>query len=420
MLRLRTSKLYIFIVLLMQFLSFTYVSADVHVPDTDDTMVYFYTDTCPFCRAQGQFLDNLLEKYPEVNIARFNMSDRSSFPVLNSVTEMYPDSMRFRGSVPLTFYRGEFFAGFNEDVAKQIRALALEYLDELSHDVEDVTNVKELENFEEPKSIEKAETDTIKSDVDDNKVADDGVGENVEVPFIGEVDTTNMSAPILAGVLGIIDGFNVCSVGALVLILSIVLKFRDRKLIIIYGSIFITVTALMYFLLVLIWYKVFKYISPQLEFFEFIVGAIAIAGGVYFLREFIRFKQHGVTCESGTNKAVTSVTKYLQNAVATGNHWYIALAVAVFAIVVVLIEFPCSAAVPMALTATLATMELSTAGYLGSLGIFIFFYLLDELIIFFIAVWSMKIWINSNTFITYASLVGALILFAFGFYYIFI
>lgn len=354
------------------------------VPDSDEVVVYFYTESCPFCQQQSRFLQSLAAEYSELEVARFNMNERESVTILSEIIKQFPQARQYQGAVPLTFFRGEFFVGFDEQTARQISALVNEHSDseELSSGSATTTSV-------------------------------------VSVPLWGDIETDALSAPLLAMVLGIVDGFNVCSVGALILILSIVLKFRDRRLILLYGTIFIGVTAAMYLLLILAWYKLFAFVAPYLPFFEILVGLIAIVGGVYFLREFMRFQRNSVTCESGTNRAVSAVTSHLQAAVATGTHWRIAVAIAIFASVVVLIEFPCSAAIPLTLAATLVTMELSTIGYLGAMGIFIFFYLLDELIIFLIAVWSMRIWINSSGFVKYASLVGALVLFSFGLYYIF-
>lgn len=367
--------------------SFLPTAHAVEVPDPAEEMVYFYTDSCPFCQQQGRFLAQLQDEFPELKIARFDMTDRSSARVLSAVVQDFPEAAQFQGSVPLTFYQDRYFAGFNEQTAQELRRLV-------------ASAVSEGEGLR-PEETEEA------------------VPASVTIPFFGEVETASLSAPILATVLGIVDGFNVCSVGALILILSIVLKFRDRRLIIIYGSIFLAVTASMYLLLIFAWYKLFQHVAPYLPFFEVVVGLLAIAGGIYFMREFIRFQRYGVTCESGSNKAVTAVTNHLQNAVAAGNRWKIALAIAVFAAVVTLIEFPCSAAIPLTLAATLVTLELSVVGYVGSMLIFIFFYLLMEIIVFLTAVFSMRIWVNSSGFVKYASLVGALVLFAFGLYYIF-
>ena len=360
----------------------------VAIPDHTQAMVYFYTTTCPFCQQQDRFLRELQTDFPDLEIARFDMTQRSSAQVQAALIQQFPQAERFQGSVPLTFYQDDFFIGFNEVVAQQMRQL-----------------------------VASVHTDgTISTSTATDAIASATV---VSIPLWGEVETANLSAPLLAIVLGIVDGFNVCSVGALILILSIVLKFRDRRLILVYGTIFIVVTAIVYFALIFAWYQLFQFVAPHLPFFEVIIGLLAIAGGSYFLREFIRFQRYGVTCESGSNAIITSVTKYVQETVVTGAHAKIALAVALFAGIVTLIEFPCSAAIPLTLAATLATMELSTTLYLGSMLLFIFFYLLDELLIFLIAVWSMRLWVNSNGFVKYASLIGSLILFAFGLYYIF-
>lgn len=93
--------------------------------------------------------------------------------------------------------------------------------------------------------------------------------------------------------------------------------------------------------------------------------------------------------------------------------------VLLFAGVITIIEFPCSALLPVAFAGVLAQSGLSTFQYLLYIAIFLIFYMLDEIIVFLIAFFTMKIWLASNKAITWITLAEAVILLGLGIYYIF-
>lgn len=95
------------------------------------------------------------------------------------------------------------------------------------------------------------------------------------------------------------------------------------------------------------------------------------------------------------------------------------LAIFLFAAAVTVIEFPCSAVLPVLFAGILSQAQLSHLGNIAYIGLFIFFYLLDEIIVFLIAVWTMKVWITSPKFVTWLNLAAAIILLLLASYYIF-
>jgi len=108
--------------------------------------------------------------------------------------------------------------------------------------------------------------------------------------------------PILAVILGFFDGLNVCSLGALVLILGMVLALKSRKKILILGGIFILTTGIIYGILMILWHQLFLVLSPYLRKMEILIGALAILGGIHFLKEFLKFRKKGPVCGFGGSK----------------------------------------------------------------------------------------------------------------------
>jgi hypothetical protein len=240
----------------------------------------------------------------------------------------------------------------------------------------------------------------------------------VTLPIIGEVDLSNYSLSALAVIFGFFDGFNVCSLGALVLILGLVLVFRSRIKILILGGIFILTTGIIYGFLIFLWHQLFVALAPYIRKMEIVVGILAVIGAVYFIREFYSYIRYGPICKFGgiTNK----LSLKLQNVFEKGGGILIlASVVFLFAAAVTIIEFPCSAVLPVLFAGVLTKSQVAFPLSIIYIVIFLFFYMLDEIIIFLVSVFTLKIWLVSPKFAAYLNLIAGLLLLFLGFYYIF-
>ena len=345
---------------------------------------FFYSETCPHCKAEHEFLGLIQEKYPEVKINYYLANNTENRKLLIDLLIKH-EAEKYTGLVPLTFVGEDFFLGFDnaEGVGKEI----------------DSSIQRQLANIE-PKPIE-----------DKNKV---------NLPIIGEVDLSKYSLFGQAFVLGFFDGFNVCSLGALVLILGLVLILRSRIKILLFGGAYILATAVVYGLLIVLWYKLFYFLGPVLNIMNFFVGVLGIGGAVYFFRQFLKFKKYGPTCDTAKNNSI--VNKFSQKIQNTfkenGGVLGLIISIFIFAVVITVVEFPCSAVIPVLFAGILAKAKLSALTYLLYIALYIFFYMLDEIIIFLIAVFTMNIKIASGKSMTWLSLIEAMVLFAMGAYYL--
>jgi thiol-disulfide isomerase/thioredoxin len=345
---------------------------------------FFYSETCPHCKAEQEFLDTMQEKYPQITINRYLSSNTENRKLMIDLLVKH-EAEKYTGLVPLTFVGEEFFMGFDnaDGVGKEIEA----------------SIQKQLGNTE-PKPIE-----------DKNKI---------KLPLIGEVDLSKYSLFGQAFVLGFFDGFNVCSLGALILILGLVLILRSRMKILLFGGAYILTTAIIYGLLIVLWYKLFYYLGPVLNIMNVLVGVLGILGAVYFFRQFLKFKKYGPTCDTAQNSSIVSkFSQKIQNTFKeTGGIWGIIISIFIFAAVITVVEFPCSAVIPVLFAGILAKAQLSTLTYLFYIALYIFFYMLDEIIVFLIAVFTMNIKIASGKSMIWLSLIEAIVLFGLGIYYL--
>jgi len=374
------------IILLSLFLLFaTAVFVNAQEPVEID---FFYSSSCPHCNQEKEFLKNLEEKYPKIVIKHHNIGDPESVRLLRNLYLEHNVPKEKYGFVPATFLKGHYFIGFSESIGKKIEDCILDLQD---------------------------------SGCDDAAGSATSLDLDFDIPFLGEINIQKYSFPVLAVLLGLLDGFNICSLGALVLILGLVLALKSRKKTLLFGGLFILTTAFVYGVLIIAWYSVFSLFTPYMNLMQILIGLLGIAGGAYFLAEFLKFKKYGPTCDISTGKKLMAgfSSKFQNLLKGSGGIILILGNILLFAIIITIIEFPCSAVVPVAFAGALAQANLPAFYYLFYIFLFILFYMLDEIIVFLIAFFTMKIWLASSKAVTWVALAESIILFILGIYYLY-
>lgn len=342
-------------------------------------VIHFFDDRlCPVCRGAKDFIEELAEDNPQIDLRIYPISDTDK---LHEIAAEY--GVEEYGIMAPTIFMGDNFFQFR--------------------------------NFTE-------RHEEMVLDAFEGQIVSDG-DFIITIPIIGlDVDISNLSLPLVTVILGSLDGFNVCSIGALILVLSIVLVLDSKKKIFFYGGLFIVTAALIYGVLVFTWGKLFEALIGHLEMLRIIVGLAALGGGIYFFKEFIRFFRYGPTCKASHSKLATKATKKLKTAFEHPGKKTAALlasSIIFFAAVITIVELPCSIGVPIAYTGILIEKGVSLTAYTTYILIYILFYMLIELVIFTGAVMTKKIWFNGSRLITWITFAGALVLFYLAFYYLF-
>lgn len=243
----------------------------------------------------------------------------------------------------------------------------------------------------------------------------------VNLPFIGEVNVNDFSIPVLAVILGTVDGLNVCSIGALILILTLVLSaFKSRRKIFFYGGLFILTTVLVYGTLIFAWTALFHALASYIGSINIIIGLAALGGGIFFFKKFIDFYRYGPACEYTSNKYISKITKKLKESFSSNQKTALLVStVILFAFIVTIVELPCSFGLPMIYAGVLVSEGLSTMGYVFYVALYLFFYMLIELIIFTGAVITKEAFLTESKWITWVYLFGSLVLIGLSYYYLF-
>jgi glutaredoxin/cytochrome c biogenesis protein CcdA len=372
--------LFLSFLILLPFLVFGQAEKDY----SDVTIHFFNQKGCPDCARQKEFLDNFIKtEFPGINIVSYSIADLENQELFYKMMDER-NVTGFRMTVPTTFIDNMYFQNFYKEDEKLLRR---------------AINGENVQN----------EFLRVR-------------GEHlIHIPIFGEVNVGKLSIPLLAMIIGLLDGLNVCSIGALILIITLVLgAFNSRLKMFFYGGIFILTTAIVYGILVFAWTTLSRVIETYIGFLNVIIGIAALLGGIYFFKKFIDFYRYGPGCEFSGNKYLVKATKKLKKTFSDSKSGFFALTlgVIIFAGIVTIIELPCSIALPMVYGSILAENGLSVLSHFLYVLLYLFFYMFIQLVIFLGAVITKDLWFANSKFITWVYLAGSFVLFGLAYYYI--
>lgn len=339
---------------------------------------------CPDCGRAKQFLEDVIkQEYPLVQIQEYSILQSEN-------QDLFRDMMKQQGIEEYRIMVPVLFIGNNT------------FQDFLDADKTLIKRAIEGENVQQEIDISRGER-------------------VVTIPFIGRLNISDWSLIGAAILIGSLDGLNVCSIGALILILMIVLGFKSRFKVILYGSLFILTTVIIYGLLVFAWSALFDMLASYIGPINIFIALAALLGGIYFSYKFLIFCKYGPACEFSDNKYIIKATKNLKQAFANekSQMLFLSMSVISFATIITLVELPCSFGLPMIYGGMLAAADLSIGTHFLYILLYLLFYMLIEIIIFAGAVITKEIWFAESRIITWIYGAGALVLFFLSYYYFF-
>jgi len=205
--------------------------------------------------------------------------------------------------------------------------------------------------------------------------------------FIGEVDLTLLSLPVLSILLGFLDGFNPCAMWVLITLLTLLISTSDMRKVWVIGGTFLFVSGAIYYLFIAAWLNVFLLIG-----FNFIVqkiiGLVAVCGGAFYLYE--AFGKNPNECKVTNMKQRQRTVVKMKHILEVSAWPAMILGVAILAVSVNSIELVCTAGLPAIFTQILAFNEVSHIARYGYMALYILLYMVDDIIIFAIAVYTLQ------------------------------
>ena len=144
-----------------------------------------------------------------------------------------------------------------------------------------------------------------------------------------------------------------------------------------------------------------------------IIAIIALVGGGINLYQYFKSKDDS-GCEVVDDKKRKKIFSKIKKFTREKNLWLALLGVIGLAVSVNLVELACSAGLPLVFSELLVLNQVGAAQKFGFTLIYIIFFLLDDLIVFFIAMFTMKVTGISTKYNKYSHLVGGLIMLIIG------
>ncbi len=239
---------------------------------------------------------------------------------------------------------------------------------------------------------------------------------NVNIPYYGTLNLKDYSLFFLASILGFVDGFNPCAMWVLVMFVTILAQTWSRKKMFQVAGIFILAEAIMYFMILNIWYKTWDFIALD-NIITPIIWVISVAAGGYFIYEFFTNKDGECKVISWNQKKKTiDRIKEIALKPMTIGVFFLTIFIA-FSVNIV--EFACSIGIPQAFTKLLEMSNLWFFQKQIYILIYTLFYMIDDFVVFGIAIYAMSYLGVTTKYTRYCLFLWWIIMMILGYFFLF-
>jgi thiol-disulfide isomerase/thioredoxin len=372
-------------------------ASDSSLNQSRKVIIYiFYGNGCIHCERELNFLNNLQNKYANLEVKAFEVwHNQSNFVLFEKMCEVY--GIKLLG-VPILFINDTALIGYESDettgekIEKYINiCLANECIDPSEKLI--ISKTKINETFVTSRSYKQTSAISTTS-------------------FTTILKAPHLSFLLFTIAIGAIDGFNVCSLWIFCLLLSLLLySANSRKRILLIGGAFIVFSGLVYFSFLEAWLKVNLMLGIR-EILRFTIGLAVLTIGLLGLKDFFTsFKGPSLRIPDSLKPHIYERITKLINEASTP---FMLLGVAVLAFTINLFELLCTAGLPAAYTKLLSEQPLPSLAYHAYLFVYILFYMLDELILLGIFMLTLKPFKLSLRHSRLVRLIGGLIMISLG------
>lgn len=354
----------------------------------------FYGDGCPHCAKAESFLENYDQKQDyRITLHRFEVwNDRDNAKLYDKVREHY----NFKtGGVPLIVIGNQLVVGYGNDETSG--AMLDQYIQQCfatscESDVEQI--IKDNQPVSPPTEPNPEE-----------------IPSKINLPFIGAVNTATFSLPVLTILIAAVDGFNPCAMWVLMFLVSLLLGMKNRRRMWIIGSTFIVASALVYFVFLTAWLNLFIFLG-FIGWIRAIIGLVAIGSGLYYLKEYWQNKKAECKVEVGGFKQ--KIKESLEDITRSPRFILALVGIIIIAFAVNLVELVCSVGLPAIYTQVLLLSDIPVWQYYLYLLLYILIFMLDDLVVFFVAMIALKSVVFTRKYSRFANLVGGIIILILG------
>jgi len=309
---------------------------------------FFWGNGCPHCIREKEFLAELKERYPRLYIESYEVwQSPANARFFSQMTQSA--GIKSTG-VPVTFIDRKVFVGFSEsdkaEIDKTIQSClgrqCIDPADRLTQPVEQKTE------------------------------------KTVELPFLGVIDQSAASLPMITIILGGLDSFNPCAFFVLFFLLSLMVHARSRARMMLIGGTFVLFSGLIYFLFMAAWLNLFL-LAGNLGIITLAAGLIALVVAALNIKDFFFFGK-GVSL-SISEDAKPKLFERMRNLLRSTSFLSTLAGTVVLALAANTYELLCTAGFPMVFTRILTLHRLAPATYYLYLALYNIVYIIPLTII---------------------------------------
>lgn len=359
------------------------------------TLYFFWSQGCPHCLQEKVFLAELAQQDPRLKVVSIDITTRAEHrELLRKVGRALRVAVP---GLPFTVVGNLYVVGWmgEETSGARIRQAIGQAREQR---LPDVTAPLLPSTREAPPTPAPA------------------VADKITLPLMGELELRQFSLLALTIILGALDGFNPCAMWALVFLIGLLLGLEERWKMWFYGGMFILASGLVYFLFMAAWLNFFLFLG-LVFWVRLLIGLVALGAGVLNFRAFIRDRTGACKLVGGERRQ--RLLDRIKAAVLQQSFWLALGGIFLLGLAVNFIELFCSMGLPVIYTQILTLSQLPLWQYYLYLVFYIFFFMLDDMVIFMIAMLTLTHLGLTDKYKRVSDLVGGIVLVVVGLLLIF-
>jgi len=355
----------------------------------------FWTKGCPHCALEKEFLGKLAGQDKQVKIITFELTEsRDNRELFRKVSEELRANV---SGVPFTVLGERYFIGWLDEVSTG--ALIVQAVAEAR-----LTNAADV--------VGRLRAQPLPAWSGEKKT----IPEKLALPFFGEIEIKYLSLGLITVLIGALDGFNPCAMWVLVFLINLLLGMEDRRKMWVLGGSFILSSAVVYFLFMTAWLNLLVFLG-FIIWVRIAIGLVALLAGFYNLREYFT-NLAGVCKLSDTEKRQRRMAK-LKEIVETRKFLLALGGIILLAFAVNLVELICSAGFPVIYLQILSLTPMPFWQYYLYLVLYIFVFMLDDMIVFIVAMVTLQLLGLGTKYKQASNLIGGILMLLLGILLIF-
>jgi glutaredoxin len=357
----------------------------------------FWGQGCPHCAKAKPFLENLASSSANIHLYTYEIYYNSQNQKLLQETSQKLNIQT--SGVPLIIIGDKPFVGYSEAYSSAIQSRTGQCTQQQCPDsIAQIVGATTAQQTASPPTAAQPSSDNTANQI-------------IDLPIIGQINAKDFSLPILTVIIAALDGFNPCAMWVLIFLISVLLGMHDRRRMWLLGGAFLAASALVYLLFLTAWLNIFAFIG-YVTWVKVLVGLVALAAGGYYLYDFCYNKTS--TCKVTTNSKRQQIFDKIRHITHERSFWLALVGIIGLAFAVNLIELVCSAGLPAIYTSILATSHLSIWQHCAYLLLYIIIFMADDLIVFFIAMFTLKVTGMQSKYARFAHLTGGILMLVLG------